>query len=1843
GVTTWSPTPTSSYFEGVLDEVRVENVARDSLWVKYSYENQRPDQDLQVTDLRLLEPVFDGALANKPNDFADDTTFITVKQGDRPWADTISHAMMRFDLRDAEHLSDMGWRLESAQLRFGLRDVETPSRYDSIAVGVASGDRLLPYQLKDGYRAWREDGSTRNGGEVITMDSTTYSQGIGGQPCSDGEWSWLIYDLRSEMQRLGIDSLPDSITGYLGHQDSSTSVDVYIKTSTNDTMPDTAAWKSNGTGVAEQVHVSSAATNQYSSVDLSSVNWLFLGLRSSTGDTTDHGVLAELRIHLPVPKNTEMVFFQVRSDSVDTAGMDFIHRAPGVLWSHAAVDGEASVDSADGIGTEDLVSGYWNRYKRRYRARSPLGVATVQGRRYGVSDTLSYYLGVIGENRVLPADITEGYYDFVEDESTDENNAITIDSVYYPYGIGGAPQDGAGAYASMVFDLRSESERLEYGELLAIAGTVAQQDGSDSLEAYAKTSTSTSEPSQSDWENTQNGVVTQAAKTASQESVAFTVANASDIKWLWLGTRTTDGSASDAHAVWADLRLKTAAEASGTMALQTQGVGRAVATALRSAGNGGDSTEAMFTVLGALLDSGTVRIHSSRSQRTAMRPSLALQFSDSRTMLSWDGRDSSLSLPADSQMSLAGSPSVGDGRYDEVVRFHGAGQYAAVCDSGVIDYQQGMLSMWYQKTSGAGNASGAVLVARDTEDSTYFKLVRNGVSDTLFFLYGDTTGDSAGSNMMIWDFVSRYIEEIDTVSDDTTWGYDTLANPFDANQHFVQLTWDQPKGHFRLTIDGKHGVIRKAISAPSNSTGWASDSLIFGEGCDGYIEQLVIRSRSGAPLPLVVAELGVDTVAGYLPYVQPAFNDSVDCIVIAPRDELMRGILDEYAMRNNSIGIRTQVVDIGRIEQYYAGADVAERIRNFLKNAWHRWSPTYVVLGGSTDHIPAREVAFETRNGHAVATDRYYACLEGTWNDDADAYFAEPEDSTDLTAELVVGRFPANDWRELRTMVNKSTMAMGLPPYGNQCLGNTEEVLISGVQMFNKFGDVTDGKYYGEQLREIIEQGAYTAAAGTLSVRTYYPMDDTTAPDSMVKAFIDTLHPLPGLWLHYGHGGFQAIQVDTANTYFEYSRALRDTALQHLSRLTHVRVVGCETAGQQKLSMARALLTNPYGGAVSYLGAGEYSYPVIESRLLEEEMKALADSSLFTWGQIHRWAANKVLHESSSWDLTRWVVLSRNYLGDPVLPARSRALTAADSLDISVSPGSVTSREGTLTVTVTSSSKPVEGATVGMISASLELAGDTTAYRVLEDLAFAHGVTNRKGVVQLPYTISYEDTLVVTALHADHQPQRVPVDVTFAQDEPASVAMRVYDTEHIQAYPWPEPEDTLAANNVVEPGDHLQMIVRFTGRDEQDSVRITNVVFEPDTVGTGILLEPDSICDGSCSDELKRVGSNGDIMEYIAYRYLKRCPPGGHDLRIKITFTDTLTSGARTDSAYVTVPVSGPAIQPVMAYLNAEGESHFPPQDGDSVTVQVLLGNASPASALDVQCRLLEESGFVQAQADWLVTDTVEVVPGGGSNTALYITYKIVNGYDADTDGIIPARLVVSGRNIPTDTMKVDLNPLVLDTFAFQKNKVALDYRNGLYLRWEPTRFDSAGNRKSDLLGYAVTRNVLGSDSTVLLTQTAITASNFFYDNLPAEDTTYEYLVWVVDSSYNTVQWAAATASKRWNEGLRRNFPVFANNLDLAPAIAGDHDRDGLGEIITANPQPIGFRADGQSAGDGVPELYDGAGLHNNTVLAQVFADLNKDGIDEGIFFGYDRLVVKDFGNETLTQLPTGGSFYHMD
>ena len=388
---------------------------------------------------------------------------------------------------------------------------------------------------------------------------------------------------------------------------------------------------------------------------------------------------------------------------------------------------------------------------------------------------------------------------------------------------------------------------------------------------------------------------------------------------------------------------------------------------------------------------------------------------------------------------------------------------------------------------------------------------------------------------------------------------------------------------------------------------------------------------------------------------------------------------------------------------------------------------------------------------------------------------------------------------------------------------------------------------------------------------------------------------------------------------------------------------------------------------------------------------------------------------------------------------------------------------------------------------------------------------------------------------------------------------------------------------------------------------------------------------------------SGEQKSVYFYFFVDSCPVGTNDLVMRIT------NNKDNDTVFFNVPVTGPKVVPVISYL-LDGNNDVIPEGGDSVTMQILFGNKYPAVASKVICELIEDDANVTVSNS--KTDTIKVVSASTTALDTNITYSISGGYSEDTNGVIFAKLVVTGENIRTDTIDIDLNPIRGLSFNINSSSVALDYKDGVFLSWNGVKYEEDFGRHSDFLGYVVMRaSYDDTNSYHLLTPSAVTAGNYYYDQLSSDDSSdyYRYSVSVVDSSFNCSQVDEITIKRPWSKRLKEGFPIYTGSFSITSPVIADYNKDGLSEIYSVSPRDfsdaqmgrgIGFRGNGQEAV--VDGRNDGL-LSNYNTSNVVLVDLNNDGYDDAVYTNGNIIIANDLRNkDTLWTTPLDSDSGHV-
>jgi hypothetical protein len=276
-----------------------------------------------------------------------------------------------------------------------------------------------------------------------------------------------------------------------------------------------------------------------------------------------------------------------------------------------------------------------------------------------------------------------------------------------------------------------------------------------------------------------------------------------------------------------------------------------------------------------------------------------------------------------------------------------------------------------------------------------------------------------------------------------------------------------------------------------------------GAGLDGtaHVVYLAVQCYPVRYAPMLNALFWSENADIQVTYEEPAastvFPNQYDLVIIAPAQ--FSSALQPLIDHKISMGVNTTLKTTEDIYAEYSGADNAEKIKYFIKDAIETWGADYVLLVGSINKIPIRTTWFYERHheyvwNETLITDLYYADIYDangdfcSWDSNCNGLYGEifegvpgSNDTMDFYPDVNIGRLPCEKNAEVKTVVNK------IIHYETQTAGESwfKNIILVGGDTFPGW----DGNE-GEEQNQITEQimSEFTpvqlwASDGTFTIR----------------------------------------------------------------------------------------------------------------------------------------------------------------------------------------------------------------------------------------------------------------------------------------------------------------------------------------------------------------------------------------------------------------------------------------------------------------------------------------------------------------------------------------------------------------------------------------------------------------------------------------------------------------------------------------------------------------------------------------------------------------------------------------
>ncbi|MGH7742254.1 MAG: C25 family cysteine peptidase, partial [Candidatus Eiseniibacteriota bacterium] len=454
-----------------------------------------------------------------------------------------------------------------------------------------------------------------------------------------------------------------------------------------------------------------------------------------------------------------------------------------------------------------------------------------------------------------------------------------------------------------------------------------------------------------------------------------------------------------------------------------------------------------------------------------------------------------------------------------------------------------------------------------------------------------------------------------------------------------------------------------------------------------------VISRSGGAQPFQATQL------------PSLLGSPVEYLIVT--NDAMAAQMQRLADWKTETGMPAAVRTISFIRANYPSAtDDADRIRQFIRDAYQRWGTKYVLLGGDTDVLPTRYAyTLYYYGGSTIATDLYYQCLDGNWNSNGDNLYGQgywdptlTGDSADLMPELWVGRAPVNTVAMAQQFVDR-TLQYEKTPVGDY----ENSILFFAEVLFPQDwtpGTVTylDGAQLVENLLPYLDPNP-ALHYGRLYENYTDPRWRPGALQELKSVVLDSLDRGYNIGVHIGHG-FRNV-MSCGNDNMTNGDAL---ALTNGLRYSNMYAIDCTSNSIDFPCLGEALLHASGGGAVTNIGSTRVDFPTTGQYFQQEYFRVLFQDSVTTIGEAFAKQKYPFIGSAFGDNVNRWTIMTLLLLGDPSLriwTGRPRTMTVTP-------PASVAASDSQVTVHVTVGGQPLYHACVTAFRSGIDFSSDST-------------------------------------------------------------------------------------------------------------------------------------------------------------------------------------------------------------------------------------------------------------------------------------------------------------------------------------------------------------------------------------------------------------------------------------------------------------------------------------------------------------------------------------------------------
>ncbi len=945
--------------------------------------------------------------------------------------------------------------------------------------------------------------------------------------------------------------------------------------------------------------------------------------------------------------------------------------------------------------------------------------------------------------------------------------------------------------------------------------------------------------------------------------------------------------------------------------------------------------------------------------------------------------------------------------------------------------------------------------------------------------------------------------------------------------------------------------------------------------------------------------------AGFNPTPLPSLDGSaVDFVIISPAafvDSFQ--VLADWKTR---FGLRTQVVNIDDIVANYEAPDLAARMRTFLQHAYMYWGAEYALIGGDTDLLPVafgHSTFLHPGDGVLLATDYYYACLDGDWNADGDHIIGELGDDVDLEPEIYVGRLPAGSRAEAGLMARKVIRYSGGEPERFERNYQMSPSFWAEALFWDREHD--NDPWSGDCL-ELNFDGASIAD----SLYSLLPEDMQLGTEMIYETYEcwtgEPYFPVPQdrqtcindfnsgrhIVTHIGHGFRNLLAVGAPNDRIYNADA---DVMTNGDELSILYAINCTSGAVHYDCVVEHFLRNDYvngsGGAVAAIAGTDEEYPSQGKHMTYLFFHELFENGRTRIGETFHETNRQWAPHATSDNADRWHMYSVILLSDPSLdvwtnlPADLAVEFYAPHADLQYEMGS-----GAITLRVNKLglSDPVVGAQVTLFK---------------EGEVFVTGTTDADGEVTLegvnPVTVG---DLHVSVLAHNYTPYPEVLDVT------------VSTAAHLHVADFAIDDSAGNSDAAADRGEQVEVSLTIgnVGGSDAETVTLEATTLSPYVdVINGMANVPD-------------VPWGGDtVAEAITLDLLLTIPNSLSYVEATIDVAFEIGGGDAGGDSFV-LQVGNPRIDHIgLAAMEDPGDGDGTIEPGESGKLVVTGFNAGDGTPVNAEV-LLEAVDAVVT-----VTDPLGAIALAPAVPSVSDTLR----FDVNSAGEIRFDLTYQDDNGAFFTRRIDLGVPTPPALVWSESGV-----DHIRVNWEPVV-------EPGVFGYNLYSATVERSEFEKVNTAPVTGGYFAQLGLPAL-TTFQFAVTTVDSSGNESA-HSDTISEATSPPLTDGWPVDVQGGENRGSITyANLDGAGIQELVFGSSYLYAVTGDGVDYydGDAAPatvgifsELGYSQTARRGFVAKPAVGDIDLDGhleivachFEQGRIYVWDEYGNFEWGGET--------------